>query len=84
MYGEADEWMARKMDGTTDGGWMMGGGWIGTTVDGQSIQTYYSEDGHTQWHSIVHDEDPGRLGWSSPTTPIHITLPYPDCPIQTN
>jgi len=36
MYGEADEWMARKMDGTTDGGWIMGGEWIGTTVDGQS------------------------------------------------
>jgi len=28
MHGEADEWMARKMDGRTDGGWMMGGGWI--------------------------------------------------------
>jgi len=78
MYGGADERMARKMDRTTYGRQMMGGVWMGTTVDGQSnTDVRTCEDGHTQWHSIVHDEDPCRLRWSSPTTPIHITLPHP-------
>jgi len=36
MYGEADERMVRKMDKTTDGGQLVGGGRMGTTVDGQS------------------------------------------------